>query len=279
MKLLVACPECHRTYDATGMAPGTRFRCRCGQVVPVQVPQGHQAAVVRCSSCGGPRQQQEARCSYCGAAFTVHEQRLDAVCPHCLACVSGSAQFCHACGERLLVEETLGEPSEYGCPVCGPEAQLRSRRFGQQKVSALECPRCAGLWLSHEALDHLVKQAAKQAPAEAAGTAKPVGDLTAPQPGPRYRKCIVCQGIMPRKQYGRRSGVIVDVCGQHGVWFDFEELHKVLQWIRSGGTPQPLLAVPQKDQLEETDSDQGRTDRYGSSLADAVTVALWRFFG
>ncbi len=279
MKQLVACPECQRTYDATGMSPGKRFRCRCGRVVQVQAPQGHQAAVVRCSSCGGPREQGELRCSYCGAAFTKHDQQLGAVCPHCLAYVRQSAQFCHACGERLIVEEELGQASEYFCPVCGPPVRLHSRRFGQEKFSALECDGCAGLWLSHEVLDHLARQAAKQAVSEGSGKPKPVGDITAPQPGPRYRKCIVCGGLMPRKQYGRSSGVIVDVCGRHGVWFDYEELHKVLQWIRAGGKPASLLSMPQERKEDHSGSSSGTGKLHDTVLPEAVTIALWSFFG
>ena len=42
---------------------------------------------------------------------------------------------------------------------------------------------------------------------------------------------------MHRRNYGRRSGVLVDTCRSHGIWFDPEELEAVLRWIRSGGEP------------------------------------------
>jgi Zn-finger nucleic acid-binding protein len=41
--------------------------------------------------------------------------------------------------------------------------------------------------------------------------------------------------MMARRNYARRSGVIVDSCHQHGIWFDAGELHALLQWIRRGG--------------------------------------------
>ncbi len=244
MRVLLACPGCHRSYDATGMPLGGQFHCRCGEVLRVQAPQGHEAAVVRCSSCGGPRQQGAQRCSYCGADFTLHAQQLDTVCPHCLALVPHQARFCHSCGSPLVVDEKLGSPSPWHCPVCGPQAMLLSRSLGQKKVSVLECQRCAGMWLSHQALEHLVEQAAQEAHPVPPETVKPVASPAQPQPGPRYRRCVECGQIMVRRNYGRRSGVIVDVCGRHGVWFDCEELHKVLRWIRSGGRAQPLLNFP-----------------------------------
>jgi Zn-finger nucleic acid-binding protein len=44
----------------------------------------------------------------------------------------------------------------------------------------------------------------------------------------------VCDELMVRWNFGRSSGVLVDVCRKHGVWFDAEELAHVLRWIRSG---------------------------------------------
>jgi len=40
---------------------------------------------------------------------------------------------------------------------------------------------------------------------------------------------------MHRKNYGQRSGVIVDSCADHGLWFDAEELTRILLWIKDGG--------------------------------------------
>jgi Zn-finger nucleic acid-binding protein len=40
---------------------------------------------------------------------------------------------------------------------------------------------------------------------------------------------------MNRQNFGQRSGVIVDVCKLHGVWFDAEELTCVLAFVARGG--------------------------------------------
>jgi Zn-finger nucleic acid-binding protein len=44
--------------------------------------------------------------------------------------------------------------------------------------------------------------------------------------------------MMYRRNYGRRSGVIIDICKKHGAWFDADELPRILSWIRSGGLAQ-----------------------------------------
>jgi len=41
--------------------------------------------------------------------------------------------------------------------------------------------------------------------------------------------------MVPRNLGHGESGVIVDVCGEHGLWFDDEELSLVIAWIRTGG--------------------------------------------
>ncbi|RIL01515.1 MAG: hypothetical protein DCC71_17510 [Proteobacteria bacterium] len=40
---------------------------------------------------------------------------------------------------------------------------------------------------------------------------------------------------MHRKNYGRRSGVIVDWCGPHGTWLDADELEQIAGFIAGGG--------------------------------------------
>jgi hypothetical protein len=40
---------------------------------------------------------------------------------------------------------------------------------------------------------------------------------------------------MNRVNYARRSGVVLDVCKAHGLWFDRDELRRVLAFIAGGG--------------------------------------------
>jgi Zn-finger nucleic acid-binding protein len=40
---------------------------------------------------------------------------------------------------------------------------------------------------------------------------------------------------MNRSNFARSSGVIIDLCKQHGVWFDADELPKIIDFIDQGG--------------------------------------------
>jgi len=35
--------------------------------------------------------------------------------------------------------------------------------------------------------------------------------------------------------YGKQSGILLDRCPAHGLWFDGDELDAVLRWVRLGG--------------------------------------------
>lgn len=242
MRVLVACPACNRQSDAGDLEVGRKFRCVCGQVLEVPWIRAKDAAVVRCSSCGGPRQTGTETCTFCGAGFTLHEQDLDTICPSCMARIMGAARFCHQCGLRIAVEGKSGTPTAHPCPACGSARTLDSRTLGDPPVGILECRACAGLWIGAETFvvltERMKGEAAKQvadppsAPQEKEKKAKAA---IARQQGPLYRSCPVCRKMMARRNYARRSGVIVDTCHEHGMWFDSGELHALLQWIRRGG--------------------------------------------
>lgn len=50
-----------------------------------------------------------------------------------------------------------------------------------------------------------------------------------------YRPCLVCAKVMNRQNYARISGIVVDVCREHGFWFEPDELRRVLVFIEGGG--------------------------------------------
>lgn len=253
MRLFVACPNCDRRYNASRSKIGTRFRCHCGQVLTVEAPRGHEAAVIRCSSCGGAREKGRNRCGYCGADFTIHERDVNTVCPKCMARVSDRARFCQYCGARMGGEPVMErEESSLTCPVCGDQRQLVNRRLGQEQVSVLECPFCAGLWLGIDSFMRLRDRVARQSSDEQELLrSKPRPAKLRRQAGPVYRHCVYCGKHMTRQQYAHGSGVVIDICRQHGIWFDADELQQTLAWIARGGSRIKNARVLRGDRKKE----------------------------
>lgn len=269
MRLLVACPACRRQYRAREDKIGTRFRCQCGQVVSVKQPRGHDSRVVRCSSCGAARSGPSRSCEHCGSDFTLYERDLFTVCPHCLTNVSDRARYCHSCGHLIAPEEPIGPISNLRCPACRDEPPLHSRRLGVSGHGALECDACAGLWLGVEVFEHFVRKAQEKAAPPLFRPGERV-ELVQPDLPPRrtgYCPCPVCGSFMHRRNYGLRqgrggSGIVIEYCKPHGVWFDSAELTGVLNWIRRGGPPADLGHSPSKVRdvsLKPTDADAAWT--------------------
>ena len=125
--------------------------------------------------------------------------------------------------------------------------RLVSRQIGQEKLAILECGSCAGFWLGHDAFRLLIERAQRETLPEgtllenprdvAAKFGLPAGSV---RPKPQaadsfYRPCPLCGELMNRRNYGGTSGVIIDLCKEDGIWFDADELARILAWIRSGG--------------------------------------------
>ncbi|MFN2532153.1 MAG: zf-TFIIB domain-containing protein [Pyrinomonadaceae bacterium] len=50
-----------------------------------------------------------------------------------------------------------------------------------------------------------------------------------------YIPCPECSQLMNRVNFARCSGVVVDICKKHGIWFDCDELSRIIEFIRDGG--------------------------------------------
>lgn len=249
MRRIVSCSQCKRQYDASRYEIGARCRCRCGEVITIEESRGNDAEVIRCSACGGPRAPGNDSCVHCGDTFTLHEKDLHTVCPECMTRVSDRARFCHNCATPLRPEEEMGPATDAACPACGQEHHLHSRTLGNKSISSLECDRCAGLWLGGESFEELADTAVRTD----VSLVRREPDQAVPESHSQdrlYRRCPFCDRFMNRSNYGMRSargvasGVIVDICGDHGVWFDCRELENILSWVRSGGVRQDVPRRP-----------------------------------
>jgi Zn-finger nucleic acid-binding protein/ribosomal protein L40E len=181
------------------------------------------ARVIRCSGCGASVPFDAPQCPYCRA------QLATVACPACFALVPLAASHCPACGAAMAPREVAtsdGAP----CPACAKP--LAASRVGDLEVR--ECHACGGLWLDRTVFEQLGASRERQGAVLGAlpsPTAPPVVSLEAIQ----YRPCPACRQRMNRVNYARRSGVVLDVCKEHGIWFDKDELRRVLAFISEGG--------------------------------------------
>lgn len=235
---LVRCENCFKQFDAGEFAPGERFRCLCGAVLEVPANAAQEAPVVRCASCGAPRAAGAVDCTFCAAPFVLGESERNTLCPVCAARIGDHQRFCHGCGTRIAPEAVAGGRTEFFCPSCRPERRLSSRQIpdATSALAMLECGSCAGVWLGHPTFDALQERARREVvPEPLAAAPRPEAGRPRSPEKVTYRPCPVCRKLMVRRAFAGSSGVVLDLCGTHGLWFDASELEATLVWIRGGG--------------------------------------------
>jgi hypothetical protein len=76
---------------------------------------------------------------------------------------------------------------------------------------------------------------------------------------------------MNRMKFARCSGVIVDVCKQHGTWFDRDELSCIVEFIHGGG----LNASRAKEKLEIAEQrEQLRQEQQTANLRSSRALEI-----
>lgn len=182
-----------------------------------------EAREVKCPSCGGALRVGVRACPYC--ACTLATRR----CGHCAAWNLADARHCQRCGrEEVLGGVGAGRASEGPCPRC--DGKLAARSYAEMDVD--ECDACGGVFIEGSMMDRIV--AARCSAAHGLHLALPERRRDA-ESEVRYVECPACRKLMNRQVFGRISGVVVDVCKQHGVWFDAGELSDALEFVARGG--------------------------------------------
>ena len=255
---LVACSTCHLQYDVSSIATA-KITCACGAEVDNVVHAPVDLDVRRCASCGASVERKAKTCEYCKSTIERDAGKLSLICPECYVRNPDHAKFCAGCGVAFQPQEVRGGADSLNCPDC--EKPMKIRGIAGLPVS--ECPRCHGLWVPADNFDMLINRAVdamRSQPRRGLGMATGKQEAVAERDwAVRYRKCPVCEGVMQRKNFGGRSGVIVDWCGRDGTWLEADELEEISAFIHAGG-----LAV---DDATGTDGRPHSAEQFDAMIA------------
>jgi len=185
-------------------------------------------AVLACPQCGGALQPGAHACRFC--ASTVATER----CGECLCWNLSGDAFCSRCGEELSSTSADRDESSLKCPSCGDPLQQRS--YARAELD--ECDGCGGVYIEAAMMDRLMASQTAPTGLRLALPQPKAGAASAPR-AQAYLKCPVCQVVTNRTNFGRISGIVVDVCRGHGVWFDAGEIADVLAFVERGGLSNP----------------------------------------
>lgn len=175
-------------------------------------------ATIGCPACGRPNAPTKRACMYCGAPLPTSEAIYSPLTPEPPppppSPLSGLALVCPRCEGVALVEGDLSG------------------------LTIHRCEACLGVMMDGNTFDYLIRrQLHVVSQRELAGESRSTGfvergilDATI-----NYVKCPVCLRQMTRKNYAKCSGVMYDVCYDHGVWLDDHELQQLLAFVATGG--------------------------------------------
>lgn len=155
-------------------------------------------------------------------------------------------------------------PDDIPCPRC--RAPLALRELAD--VMGLECTGCLGLFLDAGTVERLASDAG-----HATRVAFP-RRARAHEPEVQYIPCITCARPMNRTVFGKVSGVIVDVCKDHGVWFDAGEINAIIQFVEEGG-----MARAQAKMAREKAAESKRLADERRTLNREQEIAIRRAYG
>jgi Zn-finger nucleic acid-binding protein len=217
------------------------------------------ATTLNCPTCGAAVTGEETSCRYCGARLAT------VACPSCFGMMFAGSKHCPHCGgaaSRGPSDDVTG----VSCPDC--EVPLVRVALGETMLS--ECSRCFGIWLDSASFNRICVEREQQA----AVLGKAVPQEIDVRKAWRYLPCPSCKELMHRVNFAGQSGVIIDICKDHGVWFEREELRKIVEFIRAGGMTQA-----RETQLERLEHERRRLENERNEAADAVSRADSQIWG
>lgn len=223
------------------------------------------AATLHCPACGAAASD-ASRCDYCGSRLAT------LACPSCFGMTFVGAKHCPHCGaaaERTEVRDASPRP----CPRCRVEMPVV--RVGSAELR--ECGECGGVWAGAQAFERICAEREEQAAVLGSALPAPRALRREGELGPvRYVPCPECGVLMNRVNFARCSGVVIDVCREHGSWFDRDELRRIVEFIQGGG-----MSVARERETARLQEERLRLERArlaagtGGALAPAGAEEEW----
>jgi Zn-finger nucleic acid-binding protein len=209
--------------------------------------------------------------------------------------------ICTHCGtlndvdlRRVESNAGAGTESTRSCPRCD-ESMISITLGGESQALMLDrCKKCLGIFFDLGELESMITESGKEVFAIDHARIQTLisEEYHVSETKVQYVKCPVCREMMHRKNYGAKSGVVVDTCRDHGIWLDGGELGQILKWVKAGGrlhdADRKLENLERKEREERVKRRAGRkssldehimfdSDR-GDDINDLGFESLIKFF-
>ena len=202
--------------------------------------------MARCSSCSAPLPANINRCTYCNVrndvnlhgkhSYSIKTRQSDRICPHC-------------------------------------DKPLQTVKLDLSDPFYIErCKTCFGLFFDPGEIELLLESSVSNVFDINLKLIKNINkDRYKKNQSVKYVKCPVCQVLMNRVNFGRRSGVIIDQCKKHGIWVDNGEVTHLMEWKKAGGE---LLQAQQTEKKRPKKKTYEPGNNYNHSIFEQQPKSL-----
>lgn len=163
-------------------------------------------------------------------------------CQSCAAELKTNTTICPYCGSKNEIDlkgihefTTVKPESERTCPTCAIPLHTIDITAGSEHFYIEQCDRCMGYFFDHGELAAILNGTIQESLTVNYDKLNTLAVEYSLENEVVYKKCPVCSEFMNRKNFGTRSGVVVDICKDHGIWLDGGELKKLMEWKKAGG--------------------------------------------
>jgi Zn-finger nucleic acid-binding protein len=196
----------------------------------------------------------------------------DVVCLACGNSVHGAGGLRCDCPPPTIAPRSLSQPASghYRSTPAGAACPRCNGRLAENALHdtvLLDCVQCGGLFVPKPTIDALGDPSSRDL--------RMAFPRRARRPEPTqvaYLNCPLCASRMNRVNFGKVSGVIVDVCKTDGVWFDQGEVDAVIDFVEEGGLEQ---ARKRESAELEREKDKLRAERRAYREA-GERASMWR---
>ena len=162
-------------------------------------------------------------CNTCSAPLPANTNR-------CIYCRTRNDVDLHA----LQGHSVHQSESERICPGCNIPLQTIDLKIGSAFLIE-HCKQCFGLFFDPGEIENLLENSVSNVFDVNFKHLLNINRDRYQRRKIKYVPCPVCQVLMNRVNFGRRSGVVIDHCKKHGVWLDSGELTHLMEWKKAGG--------------------------------------------
>ena len=122
---------------------------------------------------------------------------------------------------------------------------MRAKQIGE--FALMGCDQCAGVFVPHEVFE-MMQEKRDSVVFTAIAPSRVQVDVGS---NASYVRCPVCKQVINRVNFARISGVLVDVCREHGIWFDGGEIEKIMDFVAHGGLQRAKAVDVERLKAEE----------------------------